>query len=556
MKSRIASAIALALTSGILNLQAQTDGTDAWTGAPGARAEFGGEDGTELFLGGNYIELGITNDGDFGTVGTKPAAFRGTAAGTLNPGGGSNSIGMSYDYDGFGRGDDNPVDYYMPGGPYEAMIVGYNAGSGPVTEAAYALGSQSIGPTTITDESDTATGLLQARVVTVWTGVMRITQVIRFTVNQAYYSNQVTIENISEESWTQTRYMRALDPDNTQFRGGSFDTHNTIVNTIAEDGSAVVLADTSDNASDPIFLANGSRMPLFYYSTFSGARGSIGQTSPFGASAWDSAPAKGTTQDGDTYIGMTFDLGALAPSETATFSYWTSLDSRGVEGVEEEINPGTEPEPEPEPTPEALFESYEHPLVWNTINPWSINLDPNDILAASPDHSMASGALPSGISISDKVISGRFNHVGTYQFTVSSKSGINEVRNSFVIRVIPPTLTPLISGAWVNETYIPTSIITDRSHGDAAVTELLNLTAAANEAFSLGFNWDYVKGDYTFRIIRGALPEGLTLMEKSVNGLPSAVISGTPTQKGEFIFVVSVKDWRERGYQWIRLVVQ
>jgi hypothetical protein len=42
----------------------------------GARAAYGGEGGTELFLGGKYIELGISNWGDFGTMGSKPAGFR------------------------------------------------------------------------------------------------------------------------------------------------------------------------------------------------------------------------------------------------------------------------------------------------------------------------------------------------------------------------------------------------------------------------------------------------------------------------------------------------
>jgi hypothetical protein len=74
----IHSCLLAVLLAGIFNIQAQTDGTDAWAGAPGAQAEFGGDGGTELFLGGNYIELGISNAGDFGSVGAKPAAFRGT----------------------------------------------------------------------------------------------------------------------------------------------------------------------------------------------------------------------------------------------------------------------------------------------------------------------------------------------------------------------------------------------------------------------------------------------------------------------------------------------
>ena len=56
--------------------------------------------------------------------------------------------------------------------------------------------------------------------------------------------------------------------------------------------------------------------------------------------------------------------------------------------------------------------------------------------------------------------------------------------------------------------------------------------------------------------VRGNLPQGLTLREQVMDGKPVAVIEGTPTQTGEFIFVVSVLDWRGRGYQWIRMVVE
>jgi hypothetical protein len=70
------------------------------------------------------------------------------------------------------------------------------------------------------------------------------------------------------------------------------------------------------------------------------------------------------------------------------------------------------------------------------------------------------------------------------------------------------------------------------------------------------FDWDYIKDDSSFRIIRGDLPAGLVLNKAIVNGIPTASITGTPTQTGEFIFVVSILDWRGRGYQWIRLVIE
>ena len=219
-------------------------------------------------------------------------------------------------------------------------------------------------------------------------------------------------------------------------------------------------------------------------------------------------------------------------------------------------SPITPPGPTPDPTPTALLEEHEHHLVANTISPIHCDLDPNDILGASPIHTISAGALPRHLSIEGQFLDGTFGAIGTYRFSVSSTGGINEVRNHFIIQVIPPTLTPFISGIRVNEDYKPTIVQQERTHGDAALTELLNIRVAAGSPLRLVFDWDYIKHSYSFKIIRGSLPAGLTLRETTVDGLPTAVIEGTPTTPGEHIFVVSVKDWRERAYQWIRLIVE
>lgn len=72
------------------------------TSLPGARSVK--VDG-EVFLGGNFIELGISSLGDFGTLGNKPDDFFGTDART--------NIGMSVDRDGFGIGEDFRADIFF-----------------------------------------------------------------------------------------------------------------------------------------------------------------------------------------------------------------------------------------------------------------------------------------------------------------------------------------------------------------------------------------------------------------------------------------------------------
>jgi hypothetical protein len=168
---------------------------------------------------------------------------------------------------------------------------------------------------------------------------MEITQVISFTADQKFFRNEVTIKNISSSSWDGARYMRTMDPDNTVDVGGQFVTNNTVTHTVAEDGKAVVKAETY-REDDPIYLAFDSRAPIFYYSTDAAAVASVfgfSNSDPYAAAAYDNPRPKNETVQQDVAITMTWDSGPLAPEESKSFTYYTSLDERDFEEVEEEM---------------------------------------------------------------------------------------------------------------------------------------------------------------------------------------------------------------------------
>ncbi|KYG28114.1 hypothetical protein AZF04_09425 [Alkalihalobacillus trypoxylicola] len=305
----------------------------------GARAELGGENGTELFLGGNFIELGISNWGDFGSLGDKPNNFRGTLGGETSPGSGSNKIGMSADHDGFCNGRDLPVDYYLPGTPEERFAVGYQIGSATKSNTNAAQMNDKNMPTVVTNESNTEKGELKAKAVSLWEDEMEITQQISFKTDDKFYRNVVTIKNISEEDWDGARYMRSFDPDNSQYRGGLYDTDNTVTHTVAEDGKSVVKAETFSD-TDPLYLAFGSRIPIFFYSNDSNVKASIfgfSNKNPYAAAAYDTPVEKNQTIRDDVAITITWDSGVLKAGESKSFTYYTSLDERDFSDVEVEI---------------------------------------------------------------------------------------------------------------------------------------------------------------------------------------------------------------------------
>jgi hypothetical protein len=201
-------------------------------------------------------------------------------------------------------------------------------------------------------------------------------------------------------------------------------------------------------------------------------------------------------------------------------------------------------------------ETYTHEITTNTLAFIQFELDPNDIIDSASNTVVSAGSIPANLSIANESLSGSIPAIGTYIFTIVVSQGQNSVTHRFTISVIEPTLTPRIYGAWVNGIYQTFSLIEDPTHGEAAVTELFTYTIALDQAFEMLFDWEYIKGEASFRIVGGELPPGLYLLDVIMNSEPSGRISGTPFQAGEYVFVVSVMDWRGRGYQWIRLIIE
>lgn len=196
-----------------------------------------------------------------------------------------------------------------------------------------------------------------------------------------------------------------------------------------------------------------------------------------------------------------------------------------------------------DPDPIGEF-NYRHNLVSNTakLNAWV--LDPDARLGVGANWTME-GDLSRGFRFVDGMLVGMFDTTGTHVFRISGTDGIITVNHSFTVRVLAPTLCPTIFGGWINGQYLAIEVIEDACHGVAAQTSTMQVTLEGRQATEIRFDWDYIKDGFSFRIIDGTLPPGLILDGRS------GVISGVPRASGSFRFLVSVKDWRGRGYQWV-----
>lgn len=328
---------------------------------PGARSAFvGSSPSEELFLGGNYIELGLSNLGNFGSDSSKPTGFYGVPNSR-------NQIGMSADYDGFNCGLNYPIDFFLPGSPEERYNFGFDvAGSKSYASLSTLAGSMASGILTVPSTSDvvltneSSGNTLKGKVVTSFQNssnvvVARVTQTISFGVNEKYFLNSILIENVSGSTWDSVRYMRNVDPDNAQDQGADYTTDNEVIGTIAADGAAIVRAKIqySDRLSTIPANFSGSMAPILYYSKDSGARVSsydFTNYDPFyiatkaGSGCYSSSIdnyanplAKNLVRTCDEAITLTMERTNLASGSSFTTSYVTSLDERTFETIENEL---------------------------------------------------------------------------------------------------------------------------------------------------------------------------------------------------------------------------
>jgi hypothetical protein len=285
---------------------------------PGARSSVVGDD---VFLEGNYLSVGISGAGSFGTSNAAPSGFHPTP----NYGG---RIGLSVDQDGFYTGNAPTTgDFFLPGTPEERFVVGYKiAGVPSVFNNAKTMGNQDVIKESVTDLS--TDNVLRAQ----WIGHtggsnLRVTQVVQFGNDQRFFRNTITLQNTGTTPLESVRYMRNVDPDQDYDLHANFYTVNEIVVQQTADGKALVRA-----------TGVVSGVSMFYYSADARARVStfgFTNTDPYDVEAYDQAGVysgstwiapKGSVIQ-DQAISICADLGTIEPGQQQTFIYYTSLDA-------------------------------------------------------------------------------------------------------------------------------------------------------------------------------------------------------------------------------------
>ncbi|MBB3713010.1 VCBS repeat-containing protein [Limimaricola variabilis] len=270
--------------------------------------------GEDVFLQGNYMELGISGAGSLGSISSAPAGY--------HPNIGS-SLSYVVDLDGWDAGGTGSPprsgDATIPGAPEDAIVVGYRTGGSVFTgTGAKQMGLDQLGATTV----DTSVGLdLSATTTGKLNDALGVKQVIALAPDATYYSTTVTLTNLTGGLLEDVRYMRSFDPDQDVVFHGTYNTLNDVL-AQAGGGKDLAVAQAKGPASgisiNLIAVDEGARASNFGFSN----------RDPYALAAF-ATPQDQNGASVDEAITLTFAAGDLAAGASVTKTFFTSMNGSG-----------------------------------------------------------------------------------------------------------------------------------------------------------------------------------------------------------------------------------
>ncbi len=282
----------------------------------------------EVFLKGNYIEVGIHNAGSFGTAGTQPAGFHGNVGGRLG-------FVSDYGKDGWAVGSPPFAGgYFLPGAPEEGWAVEWTSPSGSELNFGN-FGATGYVRVPVTSLVNTSSGSTQSAV---WEGTatsgseaLRVTQNVNFDVDDLFFVINVNLTNTGTSTLHSVEYMRNVDPDQEQPWTGNFATRNWVEfqpPRAASGFRSSLTARPASNTDKALALAEGTTHGFTLGLGTIDPRAVVAASHGFANRDPDSilnVPRQpyynGPGSYQDSAIVLAYDLGDLAPGQSVSFDY-------------------------------------------------------------------------------------------------------------------------------------------------------------------------------------------------------------------------------------------
>ncbi|MEG0090577.1 MAG: InlB B-repeat-containing protein, partial [Oscillospiraceae bacterium] len=292
----------------------------------------------DLFLGGNYIEIGISEIGSLGTSSNAPTKARPVRSIFYHPTHikiGLRSIGGGWET----GAKDTTRDFFLPGTIDEGFMTFW--GASPI----YQSGGCHIGNNIAKDKNITSTGtvdhstpsLLKGITSGTMNNVLDYVQEISFKADDKQFKTVVTLTNNSAAPLDNLYYIRRLDPD--QGLNGN-NTDNYFLSD--EAGGTWCVASTAPLDGTSKLLRPIDRHTAFsrcenvfsFYTDDLRAEPITGELAftDLGGNYVGNAALDGNHFYDDKAIGLRFNIGTLAPGASTELTYYTSLNP-DVEGA-------------------------------------------------------------------------------------------------------------------------------------------------------------------------------------------------------------------------------
>ncbi|PIR00231.1 MAG: hypothetical protein COV66_07015, partial [Nitrospinae bacterium CG11_big_fil_rev_8_21_14_0_20_45_15] len=286
----------------------------------------------EVFLKGNYVEVGIHNSASFGTSGSAPAGYHPRACCRL---------GFVADYGRDGWGVGTPAysgDFFVPGSPEEGWAVEWTTTSEKNFGNFGLSGSFQVPVSSLTKTSSGATE--QA----VWQGTassgpdqLQITKTITLNQNDLYFVINVVMTNVGSTTLNSLEYMRNVDPDQGQPWGYGYSTYNFVQFQPPRPASGPrvnLAARPAGNLDKALSIAIAKRSG---YNDLTLGLGTIDPRAVVAAShgfanrdtdsILNNPNQPASLNYADAAIVLAYDLGSLAPGQSTSIDYAYILDA-------------------------------------------------------------------------------------------------------------------------------------------------------------------------------------------------------------------------------------
>ncbi len=305
---------------------------------------FGQIVGTNTFLQGHWLEIGITQNGSFGAC-TSPAGYHphtGTALAEV----------YDYGHDGWTVGTPAYMgDYTYPGSPFEGWEMQVGTGRTQAFQnCAGTMTSAGGGSLATTGNTYINAG---GRVIGNWTGTaaggtISVKQETRVDTNASWVVVTTRFYNLSATPTAAVYYMRSCDPDNNEtWAGGSFTTDNYVDYQNDIDHRVQVRATTNTPANQyPLTLCTKDcRAVALIYNAWplgSGQDLAALWSMTYGGGTYTTGGTHSPAADvGDIAIALVYNIGVIPANDSAVISYaYTFLVTNpgnaenGVEGID------------------------------------------------------------------------------------------------------------------------------------------------------------------------------------------------------------------------------